>query len=164
MLLIACSNVANLLLVRFSGRRREIALRLALGASRVSVLRLFVLESLLVSALAGLSGGLLAWQLIPLVPKITANFLPLESSGVNISLPVLEFTLALSLLTGLAMGIYPAWQASRSDLVDGLKEGGRGTSAACGNNGSAKSWWARRSHSPWRYSQARLCSSPVLSG
>jgi predicted permease len=129
-LLIACSNVANLLLVRFSGRRREIALRLALGASRASVLRLFILESLLVSSLAGLSGGLLAWQLIPLVPKITANFLPLESSGVSISLPVLEFTLALSLLTGLAMGIYPAWQASRSDLVDGLKEGGRGTSGS----------------------------------
>ena len=129
-LLIACSNVANLLLVRFSGRRREIALRLALGASRASVLRLFILESLLVSALAGLSGALLAWQLIPLVPKITANFLPLESSGVSISLPVLEFTLALSLLTGLAMGIYPAWQASRSDLVDGLKEGGRGTSGS----------------------------------
>ena len=128
-LLIACSNVANLLLVRFSGRRREIALRLALGASRVSVLRLFILESLLVSALAGLSGALLAWQLIPLVPKITANFLPLESS-VSVSLPVLEFTLALSLLTGLAMGIYPAWQASRSDLVDGLKEGGRGTSGS----------------------------------
>ena len=129
-LLIACSNVANLLLVRFSGRRREIALRLALGASRGSVLRLFILESLLVSALAGLSGALLAWQLIPLVPKITANFLPLEASGVRVSLPVLEFTLALSLLTGLAMGIYPAWQASRSDLIDGLKEGGRGTSGS----------------------------------
>ena len=72
-LLIACSNVANLLLVRFSGRRREIALRMALGASRTTVLRLFVLESLLVSALAGSLGAFLAWQLIPLVPKITAG-------------------------------------------------------------------------------------------
>ena len=80
-LLIACSNVANLLLVRFSGRRREIALRMALGASRTSVLRLFVLESLLVSVLAGSLGAFLAWQLIPLVPKITANFLPLESAA-----------------------------------------------------------------------------------
>jgi putative ABC transport system permease protein len=129
-LLIACSNVANLLLVRFSGRRREIALRLALGASRTSVLRLFVLESLLVSALAGLLGAFLAWQLIPLIPKITADFLPLESSGVSVSLPVLGFTLGLSLLTGLAMGIYPAWQASRADLVEGLKEGGRGSSGS----------------------------------
>ena len=129
-LLIACSNVANLLLVRFSGRRREIALRMALGASRTSVLRLFVLESLLVSVLAGSLGAFLAWQLIPLVPKITANFLPLESSDVSVSLPVLGFTLALSLLTGLAMGIYPAWQSSRADLVDGLKEGGRGSSGS----------------------------------
>ncbi|HEY3602456.1 MAG TPA: ABC transporter permease, partial [Chthoniobacterales bacterium] len=127
-LLIACSNVANLLLVRFSGRRREIALRMALGASRTSVLRLFVLESLLVSAIAGSLGALLAWELIPLVPKITTNFLPLDASGVTVSLPVLGFTLALSLLTGLAMGIYPAWQSSRADLVDGLKEGGRGSS------------------------------------
>ena len=129
-LLIACSNVANLLLVRFSGRRREIALRMALGASRGSVLRLFVFESLLVSLLAGSLGAFLAWQLIPLVPKIAANFLPLEASGVSVSLPVLFFTLGLSLLTGLAMGIYPAWQSSRADLVDGLKEGGRGSSGS----------------------------------
>jgi putative ABC transport system permease protein len=129
-LLIACSNVANLLLVRFSGRRREIALRMALGASRRSVLRLFVLEGLLVSLMAGLLGAFVAWQLIPLVPKITADFLPLQESGLTVSLPVLFFTLGLSLLTGLAMGIYPAWQSSRADLVDGLKEGGRGSSGS----------------------------------
>jgi putative ABC transport system permease protein len=129
-LLIACSNVANLLLVRFSGRRREIALRMALGASRGSVLRLFVFESLLVSVLAGSLGAFLAWQLIPLVPKITANFLPLEATSVSVSLPVLFFTLGLSLFTGLAMGIYPAWQSSRADLIDGLKEGGRGSSGS----------------------------------
>jgi putative ABC transport system permease protein len=129
-LLIACSNVANLLLVRFSGRRREIALRMALGASRAGVLRLFVCESLLVSLIAALLGAGLAWQLIPLVPKITANFLPLETTGVEVSLPVLAFTLILSLLTGLLMGIYPAWQSSRADLVDGLKEGGRGSSGS----------------------------------
>jgi putative ABC transport system permease protein len=137
-LLIACSNVANLLLVRFSGRRREIALRMALGASRASVLRLFVCESLLVSAFAALLGTILAWQLIPLVPRITRDFLPLETTSVAISLPVLGFTLALSLLTGLAMGIYPALQSSRADLVDGLKEGGRGSS------GSAKQQRFRR--------------------
>src|SRR6202011_626771 len=62
-LLIACSNVANLLLVRFSGRRREIALRMAIGASRISVVRLFVFESVLVSAIAGLAGAFVAWQL-----------------------------------------------------------------------------------------------------
>src|SRR5437879_2689646 len=77
-LLIACSNVANLLLVRFSGRRREIALRMAVGASRGSVVRLFLLESLLVSVLAGLAGALLAWHIVPLVPRMAANFLPFD--------------------------------------------------------------------------------------
>ncbi len=130
-LLIACSNVANLLLVRFSGRRREIALRMALGASRGSVLRLFVLESLLVSALAGVVGALLAWQLVPLVPKMAANFLPLDpTSGAGLSWPVLIFAIGISLATGLGMGLYPAWQSSRADLVDGLKEGGRGSSGS----------------------------------
>src|SRR6266576_3320734 len=130
-LLIACSNVANLLLVRFSGRRREIALRMALGASRASVLRLFIFESLLISVLAGVVGVALAWQLVPLVPKMAANFLPFDpATGVSLSLPVLGFTIALSILTGVAMGIYPALESSRADLVDGLKEGGRGSSGS----------------------------------
>src|SRR6184192_4647817 len=130
-MLIACSNVANLLLVRFTGRRREIALRMALGASRASVLRLFIFESLLVSVLAGVVGAALAWELVPLVPKMAANFLPFDpATTINLSLPVLGFTIALSILTGVAMGIYPALQSSRADLVDGLKESGRGTSGS----------------------------------
>src|SRR5947209_13711895 len=130
-LLIACSNVANLLLVRFTGRRREIALRMALGASRASVLRLFIFESLLVSVFAGVIGAALAWQLVPLVPRMAANFLPFDpATPINLSLPVLGFTIALSILTGVAMGIYPALQSSRADLVGGLKEGGRGTSGS----------------------------------
>jgi predicted permease len=130
-LLIACSNVANLLLVRFSGRRREIALRMAIGASRTGIVRLFVFESLLVSLLAGILGAVLAWQLVPLVPKMAANFLPFDpNTRVNLSFPVLGFTVALSILTGLLMGIYPALQSSHGDLVDGLKEGGRGVSGS----------------------------------
>src|SRR5213082_4135947 len=130
-LLIACSNVANLLLVRFSGRRREIALRMAIGASRASIIRLFVFESLLVSAIAGVVGALLAWQLVPIVPKMAANALPFDpATRVELSLSVLLFTIALSILTGVAMGIYPALQSSRADLVEGLKEGGRGTSGS----------------------------------
>src|SRR5256714_1608797 len=130
-LLIACSNVANLLLVRFIGRRREISLRMALGASRASVLRLFVFESVLVSLLAGILGAALAWQLVPLVPRLAANFLPIEVGTVTaLSFPVLAFTIALSLLTGLVMGLYPALQSSRADMVEALKEGGRGTSGS----------------------------------
>ena len=130
-LLIACSNVANLLLVRFSGRRREIALRMAIGASRGSIIKLFVFESLLVSAFAGVVGAVLAWQLVPLVPRMAANFLPFEANtATSLSLPVLGFTIALSMLTGLLMGLYPALQGSHADLVDGLKEGGRGTSGS----------------------------------
>jgi predicted permease len=130
-LLIACSNVANLLLVRFSGRRREISLRLALGATRASVLRLFVFESVLISLLAGILGAAVAWQLVPLVPKLAANFLPIEAGGATaLSIPVLAFTIGLSLLTGLVMGLYPALQSSRADIVDALKEGGRGTAGS----------------------------------
>src|SRR5438270_2753976 len=128
-LLIACSNVANLLLVRFNGRRREIALRMAVGASRSSIVRLFVFESLLVSVIAGVVGAFVAWQLVPLVPRIASNFLSLEANdATSLSIAVLVFTIGLSILTGLLMGIYPALQSSRADLVDGLKEGGRGTS------------------------------------
>ncbi len=130
-LLIACSNVANLLLVRFSGRRREIALRMAIGASRGSIVRLFVWESLLVSIFAGALGAFVAWRLVPLVPKMASNFLPLEgNTASSLSLEVLAFTIGLSILTGLLMGIYPALQASHADLVGGLKEGGRGTSGS----------------------------------
>src|SRR5437764_2745440 len=130
-LLIACSNVANLLLVRFTGRRREISLRMALGATRASVLRLFVFESVLLSLLAGCLGAVLAWQLVPIVPKLAANFLPIEAgTATALSLPVLAFTIALSLLTGLVMGFYPALQSSRADIVDALKEGGRGTAGS----------------------------------
>jgi predicted permease len=130
-LLIACSNVANLLLVRFTGRRREISLRMALGATRASVLRLFVFESVLISLLAGIFGAVLAWQLVPVVPRLAANFLPIEQgSATAISFPVLGFTIALSLVTGLVMGLYPALQSSRADIVDALKEGGRGTSGS----------------------------------
>jgi predicted permease len=130
-LLIACSNVANLLLVRFTGRRREIALRMALGASRAGVVRLFVFESLLVSLIAGLVGTALALWVVSAIPKLAGNNLPLEN-GIALNTPVLLFTLTLSLLTGLAMGMYPAWQSSRADLVDGLKDGGRAMTGSLG--------------------------------
>ena len=132
-LLIACSNVANLLLVRFIGRRREIALRMALGAERPGIVRLFVFESTLVSIIAGVVGLCLAVWTVSVVPRLAGQNIPLESE-VTLQWPVLVFTLGLSLITGLLMGLYPAWQSSRADLVDGLKEGGRGTSGSRGQH------------------------------
>src|SRR6266480_3096352 len=132
-LLIACSNVANLLLVRFTGRRREIALRMALGAERRGIVRLFVFESTLVSVIAGAVGLCLALWTVSVVPQVAGRNIPLEG-GVTLHWPVLVFTLGLSLITGLLMGLYPAWQSSRADLVDGLKEGGRGASGSRGQH------------------------------
>ena len=132
-LLIACSNVANLLLVRFTGRRREIALRMALGAERRGIVRLFVFESTLVSIIAGAVGLCLALWTVSVVPRLAGDNLPFESNT-TLHWPVLLFTLALSLLTGLVMGLYPAWQSSRSDLVDGLKDGGRAVSGSRGQH------------------------------
>jgi predicted permease len=128
-LLIACSNVANLLLVRFTGRKREIALRMAIGAERRGIVRLFVFESTLVSVIAGVVGLFLALWTVSVVPKLAGQNIPLENE-IRLQWPVLIFTLGLSLMTGLLMGLYPAWQSSRADLVDGLKEGGRGASGS----------------------------------
>jgi len=132
-LLIACSNVANLLLVRFTGRKREIALRMAMGAERRGIVRLFVFESTLLSVIAGGLGLCLALWTVSIVPKVAGQNIPFEN-GATLQWPVLFFTLALSVITGLLMGLYPAWQSSRTDLVDGLKEGGRGTSGSPGQH------------------------------
>src|SRR5205809_7812591 len=104
---------------------------MAICASHAGIIRLFVLESLLVSILAGGVGAFVAWRLVPLVPKMASNFLPLEGNvATSLSLAVLVFTIGLSILTGLLMGVYPALQSSRADLVEGLKEGGRGTAGS----------------------------------
>jgi predicted permease len=132
-LLIACSNVANLLLVRFSGRRREIALRMALGADRRDIVRLFILESTTVSVIAGIIGWCLALWIVAIAPQMAGDSVPLEGS-ISLHWPVLVFTLALSLLTGLAMGFYPAWQSSRADLIEGLKESNRAVSGSRGQH------------------------------
>src|SRR5213078_3466648 len=94
---------------------------------------------LLVSVIAGVVGAFVAWQLVPLVPRIASNFLPLEANdATSLSIPVLVFTIGLSILTGLLMGIYPALQGSHADLVDALKEAGAGRGGGRGTSGSAR--------------------------
>jgi predicted permease len=125
-LLIACANIANLLLARFAGRRREIAARFALGARRVEVVRQLVLESMLVAVLGGVVGVLLAqWALTALV-NFGADLIP-RVLEIRIDPFALAFSLLVTLVTGLAIGLLPALQASGVNVLEALKEAGRGS-------------------------------------
>jgi putative ABC transport system permease protein len=128
-LLIACANIANLLLARGAARQREIAIRAALGAGRARVVRQLLTESLLLSTTGGVLGALLATWLTELLARSAAGSIP-RADEMHVDARALVFAVAIAVAAGLLFGLVPAWHAARTDVNDTLKSEGRGTSGS----------------------------------
>src|SRR5207247_2576073 len=127
-LLIACANVANLLLARGTARQRELAVRASLGASRAEIVWQLITESLILALLGSGLGVALAYALITVIMAIMPTYTLPSEADVRLNLPVLLFTLATCALSGILFGCAPAWQAARQNMNDTLKEAGRSLS------------------------------------
>ena len=123
-LLIACANVASLLLARVTARHKEVAIRMAIGASRWRVIRQLLTESILLSTLGGVAGLLLAYWETDLLVALTPPDVP-RLGEIGLHGPVFAWTLGISIITGVLFGLAPALGASKPDLNESLKEGGR---------------------------------------
>jgi putative ABC transport system permease protein len=123
-LLIACANVANLLLARGAARQREISIRMALGAGRGRIVRQLLTESLLIAFIGGIAGLLIALWSVDLLTGLSSQVVP-RAREISVDLRVLGFTFFVSLLTGLIFGAAPALHLSKAELTESLKEGGR---------------------------------------
>jgi putative ABC transport system permease protein len=124
-LLIACANVANLLLARGTARQRELALRASLGASRGAIVQQFLTESVVLALVGGALGIVLAYALVDVIVALLPPFTLPTEVDIRLSVPVLLFTAAASVLSAILFGLAPAWHAGRTDLGEALKQGGR---------------------------------------
>jgi predicted permease len=124
-LLLACANLANLLLARAGARQREMSVRLALGAGRGRILRQMMTESLLLSVMGGVAGLLLAYLVRNGIPRLLSHSWTPLAFAARFSWPIFAFVAAISILTGLIFGLAPAWQATRVHVSSGLKDSGQ---------------------------------------